>query len=469
MKQMRVALLSCDGARELARALRGILCASPSGEFQLTEAALPDAQQGWRALVESKISGRTPQDLFVICLLGTDVNRVASTLRELRECLRDIPVLLVVEANCPEPLYDVLKLGVADFILSPLRPHEVLPRIQRLLQQSAETDAPVRHLKESLGLRQFVGESEALLREIRQIPNLARCDVSVLIGGETGTGKEMIARAIHHLSSRSEKSFIAVNCGALPDDLVENELFGHQEGAFTGASSSAFGLIHEADGGTIFLDEIDALPLKSQVKLLRFLQEKEYRPLGSNKTCKSDARVLAASNANFEEIVRTGRFRSDLYYRLNVVPMRLPALRDRKEDIPRLARHILAKSALAFKKASQGFSPAAMQKLMFYNWPGNIRELENVIERAVILSGQPVIGSEDIRLPASAQLEDNASFKALKAKAIADFERNYVQELLLDHGGNITQAAKAAKKHRRAFWQLMQKHRLASPGAGADH
>src|SRR5207249_2674934 len=208
----------------------------------------------------------------------------------------------------------------------------------------------VQHLKEKLGLQQFLGESAAFVNELKKIPAIARHGASVLISGETGTGKEMFARAVHYLSPRSGKPFVAVNCGAIPVELMENELFGHATGAFTGASSTTAGLVREADGGTLFLDEIDALPLPAQVKLLRFLQEQEYRPLGSAKVCKSDVRIITASNADFAEALRLGRFRQDLYYRLAVIPLSLPPLRERIGDVPLLARHFLEKYSAAFDK-----------------------------------------------------------------------------------------------------------------------
>jgi two-component system response regulator GlrR len=318
----------------------------------------------------------------------------------------------------------------------------------------------VRHLKEKLGLKQLIGESKLFVQEIEKIPKIARCDLSVLLTGETGTGKELFARAIHHLSPRSGNPFVPVNCGALPAELVENELFGHETGAFTGATSPARGLIHESGGGSIFLDEIDSLPLQSQVKLLRLLQEKEYRPLGSSKTHKADVRVIAASNADFKEATDRGRFRQDLFYRVSVITLSLPPLRQRKEDIPLLAGHFLASYSSQLARPAKSLSLEATQKLLAYDWPGNIRELENIMGRAVILSEHPVIGAEEILLPALAAADHEISFKALKARAIRDFEQAYLQRLLLTHDGNITRAAQAAQKNRRAFWQLIQKHQI---------
>jgi two-component system response regulator GlrR len=314
-------------------------------------------------------------------------------------------------------------------------------------------------MKEIPGLRPLVGESPSFLAVLERIPLVSRCDASVLISGETGTGKEMIARAIHHLSPRSRKPFLAVNCGAIPTDLVENELFGHERSAYTGASSQQDGVVQEAEGGTLLLDEVDSLPLLAQVKLLRFLQEKEYRPLGSSRTRKADVRVLAAANGDLETAVRQGRMRQDLYYRLNVLPFHLPPLRERREDIPRLAHHFLACYSAGRERPSPGFSTHALQALLDYDWPGNVRELEHVIERAVVLSQDgDLIHEVSILLPRAAAAPAQESFQKAKARAVARFEAAYIRNLLSAYQGNISHAAKAADKDRRAFWELIRKH-----------
>jgi transcriptional regulator with PAS, ATPase and Fis domain len=248
------------------------------------------------------------------------------------------------------------------------------PRSRLSEQGQSEDESLLEELRAKLGLRQLIGESPAFLAAKTQVVAIAQYDVNVLISGETGTGKEIFARAIHYLSPRARYPFVPVNCGAIPTDLVENELFGHERGAFTGASITAHGLIREAEGGTLFLDEIDCLPLLAQVKLLRFLQEKEYRLLGSTTIYRADVRVIAAANTELESAVKEGKLRQDLYYRLNVIPLRLPRLQDRREDIPLLARHFLARYAAEFKKAIGEFSPEAMQKLLLYEWPGNVRQ-----------------------------------------------------------------------------------------------
>jgi len=306
----------------------------------------------------------------------------------------------------------------------------------------------------------LIGESFPFLEEVKKIPTVAKCDASVLISGETGTGKELCARAIHYLSPRASKPFIPFNCGAIPTELMENELFGHVQGAFTGASAAQPGLLCEANSGTVFLDDIDCLALASQVKLLRFLQEKEYRQLGSSKMCQADVRVIAATNTDLGEAVKEGRLRQDLYYRLNVILLMLPALRDRREDIPLIALHFLNKYAPDFNKQLTGFAFEAMQTLMLYDWPGNVRELEHVVERAVLFSEHTVIKEIDIILPHQKASACRVSFKEAKTNAVNQFERNYIESLLLAYQGNITKSAQAAQKNRRAFWQLIRKHQI---------
>jgi len=387
--------------------------------------------------------------------------------KALQQEFKGVPLVLVMKAAEPRQLCHLLKHWASDFLLSPLRADDVMPRLMRLAEHAREAGPTPPEWKDKLGLKQFVGESDTLLREVAKIPKVAQCDATVLITGETGTGKEMVARAIHYLGPRGKQPFIPVNCGAIPVELMENELFGHEPGAFTGANSSIPGLIHESGGGTLFLDEIDSLTPAAQVKVLRFLQDKEYRPLGSRKVCKADVRVIAASNVNFEAAIRTGKFRSDLYYRLSVIPICLPPLRQRKEDVPLLAHHLLAKCSVESGLSGKRFAPPALEKLMAYDWPGNVRELENVVQRAAILSTASAITSEDICLPDSASAFREASFKSLKAKAVAEFEVCYIRQLLATSGGNITQAASSAKKNRRAFWQLMRKHQI-SPSVGTD-
>ena len=372
------------------------------------------------------------------------------------------PLIIVTEMRDTLQIVEALREGAVDFVMPPFR--DLLPRLLRHLKcEQAEAES-VRSLKEKLGLQSFIGESQALITELKKIPALARCDETVLINGETGTGKELCARAIHYLGVRRTKPFVATNCGAVPVHLIENELFGHVPGAYTGAGAARSGLIDSADGGTLFLDEIDSLPLAAQVKLLRFLQDKEFRPLGASKTKRADVRVIAASNASLLQAVQRDRFRKDLYFRVNVMALDLPPLRERGEDIRLLGRHFLDKYATQFRRPAKDFSPRAWQKLMLYDWPGNVRELENVVERGVVLCDGCMIEEEQLAIEWREKQHLSGSFHALKAEAIARFEREYLQEQLVIHEGNISHAARAAQKHRRAFWELMRKHQMTVNG-----
>jgi transcriptional regulator with PAS, ATPase and Fis domain len=305
--------------------------------------------------------------------------------------------------------------------------------------------------------RSLVGQNPAFLEEIHKIPRIGKCEACVLISGETGTGKGVCAALIHRLGDRAGKPLVAINCGALPPELAENELFGHKNGAFTGARAVKKGLIGEAEGGSLFLDEIDSLPYPAQVKLLRFLQEKTYRPLGSTKEYRADVRIIATFGAAPEEVLASGRIRRDLYYRINVLQLRLPPLRKRREDIPLLAAHFLRAHLCESNKRIEGFSLRAVQKLLFYDWPGNVRELAHVIERAVAHLQKGTIDACDIGLPEVAPFE---SLKDAKERFVVDFERRYIQQMLSLAQGNISEAARVANKHRRAFWQLIRKHRI---------
>jgi two-component system response regulator GlrR len=452
---MTILIIDLALSNQLCDSLKGILKHLSLEIQQVT----PDPAGPGFAPSLSKTVAR-PERLIVFLVLDpTSFERAAGVIKQLKAARADAPIIAVVETAEPNLILDLLKAGATDFITPPLRPIDILPRAWRLLRQNQTAATPVYALKERLGLKQIIGQSPRLMAEVKKFPLVAKCDASILILGETGTGKELCARAIHYLSPRAGKPFIPVNCGAIPLELVENELFGHEREAFTGARTSRAGLIQEADGGTLFLDEIDCLPPGGQVKLLRFLQEKEYRPLGSTKMQQADVRVMAATNVDMEEAVRSRKIRQDLYYRLNVVPLALPPLRERRGDIPLLARHFLNKYAGMFGKAANHFSAPALEMLMSYDWPGNVRELEHIIERALVLTEGEVIESGSIELPEAARPR-GGSFQQMKARVIARFEKEYLNGLLLAHGGNITRAAEAAGKDRRALRQLIRKHRI---------
>ncbi len=423
--------------------------------FQIEYALFKSFQQDRLTRDTSNFS---PQIIILFLTGDRVVSEFVALLPVIKKRFSDVPILAVMEAD-DSHIFRLLEIGVDDFVISPINPGEILLRIKRLLEKNALEDSVSQSIKQKFGLKQMIGESASFLSEIKKIPTLAKSDAIVLITGETGTGKELCARAIHYLSPRSRGPFMPINCGAIPVDLVENELFGHEKGAFTGASESRTGLIAEADGGTVFLDEVDCLPLVSQVKLLRFLQEKEYRPLGSKKMKRADVRLLAAMNIDPQEAVTAGKLRQDLYYRLNVIPLVIPPLRERREDISLLARHFLLKYAVQFNKPMVDFSEEAMQLLQLYDWPGNVRELEHNVERAVVLSEGRTIQAKDVVLPTT-ESDPQESFHDAKQKMTAAFEKTYIERLLLAHHGNIYQAARAARKDRRTFWGLVRKYNV---------
>ena len=356
--------------------------------------------------------------------------------------------------------FRVLEMGASDFLLPPLRRSELLPRLMRQARVTCRGDALVQKLKEDIGLKHIIGESPAFLDKVRCVPRFARCDATVLISGESGTGKELFARAIHYLSPRADRPFVPVNCGALPENLVESEIFGHKRGAFTGAASDQAGLIREAEGGTLFLDEIDCLTPQAQVKLLRFLQDGEYRSVGSQQILHANIRVVAAANADFNQIVREGKFREDLFYRLNVLALTLPPLRERPGDILLLTHDFLEKQAAITKTRPKNLSLAALNRLLSHSWPGNVRELQNVLMRAIVLSDRDEIEPSDLDLPEDGHAAEDQSFRTMKSRVVWRFEHDFLATVLRAHDGNITRAAFAVKKNRRAFWQLLRKHGL---------
>jgi two-component system, NtrC family, response regulator GlrR len=315
-------------------------------------------------------------------------------------------------------------------------------------------------LREQLGLRQIIGESPVLLEQVERVPLFAKSGATVLISGESGTGKEVFARALHYLSARSGGPFVPVNCGALPEHLVESEIFGHKRGAFTGALANQAGLIQQAGGGTLFLDEIDALTRAAQVKLLRFLQDGEYRAVGGQEFVRADIRIIAATNADLDRLVSEGSFREDLFYRLNVLGLRLPPLRERRGDILLLADHILQGQAVAGEAGPKKLSLEALNALFAHSWPGNVRELENVLTRAIVLCQGDTIEFRDLNFPDAGKAGETDSFQKTKARVVRRFEHDFLVTVLRAHQGNITRAARAVHKNRRAFWELLRKHGL---------
>ena len=314
--------------------------------------------------------------------------------------------------------------------------------------------------------RYLIGRAPAFLQAVGLLRKFASCEATVLIQGETGTGKELAARTIHYLSSRRDLPFVPVNCGALPDSLLESELFGHTRGAFTDAKQARTGLIGQARGGTLFLDEIEAMSQRAQVTLLRFLQDKEYRPLGGSAVTDANVRVIGSTNSDLQALVRSGLFRSDLLFRLNVLPLTLPPLRERPGDIVLLAEEFLARLNRQSGQSAKALGSDAHAALKSHGWSGNVRELENVIQRAFLLADGPVIRGSDLDIPTGcAGVEDSGargarSFKDAKAEAVAEFEKNYIAALLEKTSGNLTLASRLSGKDRSDLGKLLRKHSL---------
>jgi DNA-binding NtrC family response regulator len=319
-------------------------------------------------------------------------------IRALREASEDTPVILMTSYSSIESAIEALRTGATDYIIKPFNNDDFLYSVERALDEQRmrkENAMLKRSLKRVYSSRRIIGESEGILRVLDMIRRVAASDANVLIEGESGTGKELVAQAIHYASPRADGPFVPINCGAIPADLLESELFGHAKGAYTGAVAAADGLIREASGGTLFLDEISELALNLQVKLLRVLQERQVRPLGSKHTYATDARFLAASNRDLKQAMEQGLFRADLYYRLNVITIHVPPLRERGRDVEILAQHFIEEHSRRLGKRITGMSSAMRDFLYSYHWPGNVRELENLIERSVILTEGSVLSLQD--------------------------------------------------------------------------
>ncbi len=368
---------------------------------------------------------------------------------EIQKVQPGMPVIILTAHGSIPDAVAATQQGVFSFLTKPVDKDALYQAIDDALEQSAPaTDERWREA--------IVTRSPLMLRLLEQARLVAQSDVSVLINGQSGTGKEIFAQAIHYASPRNSKPFIAINCGALPEQLLESELFGHARGAFTGADSNREGLFQTAEGSTIFLDEIGDMPAPLQVTLLRVLQERKLRPLGSNRDIDIDVRIISATHRDLPKAMTRGEFREDLYYRLNVVSLKIPALAERTEDIPLLANHLLRQAAERHKPFVRAFSTDAMKRLMTASWPGNVRQLVNVIEQCVALTSSPVIS--DALVEQALEGENTALPTFVEARN--QFELNYLRKLLQITKGNVTHAARMAGRNRTEFYKLLSRHEL---------
>jgi DNA-binding NtrC family response regulator len=410
------------------------------------------AESGREAL---EVLQRESIDLILLDVNMPDMDGL-EVLRRIREQDEALDVIMVSALNLARKAVDAIKLGAYDYITKPYEPEDILSTVHRAISKQKlhrELDFLRREVETVRGFDQIISQNKAMLEIFELVKKVGYTSTNILIIGESGTGKELIARAIHRQGSRKNGPFVAVNCAAIPPELMESEMFGHERGAFTGAHTRTIGKFEYANGGTLFLDEISALRSDLQAKLLRVLQEREIERIGSNKPIKVDIRVISATNTNLEDSVLSGKFRQDLFFRLNVVPIPIPPLRERREDIPLLAKHFLNKFNLSFNKRIPGFSDKAMDVLLRYHWPGNIRELENLIERIMVLSkGNDPIELEDIPLEilmsSGKATKDDKLSKAGLIKTREEFEKRLILNVLEATRWNQTEAAKILKISR---------------------
>ncbi|XPE14631.1 two-component system response regulator GlrR [Pantoea agglomerans] len=408
--------------------------------YQVTTAA--SGPEALRLLQKEKIE-------LVISDLRMDEMDGLALFGEIQKRHTGLPVIILTAHGSIPDAVSATQQGVFSFLTKPVDKDALYKAIDEALAQQA----PV---SDDRWREAIVTRSPLMLRLLEQAHMVSQSDVSVLINGQSGTGKEMLAQAIHAASPRNGKPFVAINCGALPEQLLESELFGHAKGAFTGAVSARDGLFKTAGGGTLFLDEIGDMPQPLQVKLLRVLQERKVRPLGSDHDIEIDVRIISATHRDLPKAMEKKEFREDLFYRLNVVNLKIPALHQRTEDIPLLANHLLRQAAERHKPQIRSFSVDAMKRLMAASWPGNVRQLVNVIEQCVALSSSPVISDALVEQALSGENSALPTF----AEARNQFELNYLRKLLQMTKGNVTNAARLAGRNRTEFYKLLSRHEL---------
>ena len=410
---------------------------------------------------------RIEQKMFDLAVVDIQmpVMNVIDVLQKINEKSPETTVIMITAYASHETAIDAMKLGAYDYITKPFKIDEIKLVIKKSLEKKRlerENSRLKKELETKYGFGNIIGRSPEIVKVFELIKRVSELKVNILISGESGTGKELVARAIHYSGNRHEGPFVPVNCGAIPENLMESELFGYKKGAFTGAQRDKKGLFEEADRGTIFLDEIGDLPLHLQVKLLRALEGKEIRPLGSTEVVPIDVRVISATNRKLEEEVAAGKFREDLYYRLNVIEIQLPSLRERKADISPLAIHFMTRYSREMEKDIRGISPKVLEILENYNYPGNVRELENIIARCVALETSNVIRHETLPQLVSGRdyLDLDTSFTSSTSldTLLGSIEKKMIDKALRSAGGNKTEAAKLLGITLRSFRYRLAKH-----------
>jgi two-component system response regulator GlrR len=425
---------------------------------------------------EEQAVGSLKEQVFDVCIVDLMLTNGdgLGLMEEFRGINPDLPTIILTAHGSIESAVEAMRRGAYGYLTKPFEPTDLLLQIERALE-TRKLNCEIKRLKEILHERfdfaNIIARSAKMRAVLDVVSRIATLDSTVHVHGESGTGKELIAKAIHLASDRRDKAFVALNCAALPESLLESELFGHEKGAFTGAVKSTKGLFTQAHGGTLFLDEIADMPRATQSKLLRVLQERQFYPVGSEVPVEVDVRIIVATNKDLEEQVRRGLFRDDLFYRIHVIPIYLPPLRERKDDIMPLVEHFLKKYNQHMKKEVRGLTPEALRKLMLHDWPGNVRELENTIEYAVAMTQKDVVTEDYILQSKGTALERGQNFSQENApdlngglRPLKDardaFERDYLIQVLSMTEGNVSQAAKLAGKYRADFYDLLKKHDL---------
>ncbi|MEO0616868.1 MAG: sigma 54-interacting transcriptional regulator [Pseudomonadota bacterium] len=401
------------------------------------------------AVAALAVLGRFQPDL-VISDLRMDKMDGIGLLQELQSRTPGLNVLIMTAHGTIPDAVEATKSGAFGFLTKPIEKEELLANVEKALKNSGTSASTEDWASE------IITRNATMRDRLNQARMVADTDARVLITGESGTGKELLARAVHRASKRADKPFVAINCSAMAENLLESELFGHAKGAFTGATTAHKGLFQAADGGTLLLDEIGDMPMRLQVKLLRVLQENQVRPVGSTESVSVDVRTLSATHRDLREMMASGQFREDLYYRLNVVNIEMPPLDERREDIPLLVSHFLRQLTDQGDAERKVYAPEALELLVMAEWPGNIRQLYNVVRQNVALSNSPVISAELVRSALGAHGDKLPSF----SEARDEFTRNYLSQILQITGGNVSQAARLAKRNRTDFYKLLARHDL---------